>query len=217
MATNQLVQKAGKPPIVRERGELVYKSILRHEKVLDEGLPSTKSEKAPRLYASLKKEYSNLELLFTNNREVGVVLINSIKVKSLTQELYLQGLGLMVRILNTLQQGDLTDVSVLKEDTASLEGDLSKLDPSSNLYSLVQERIERNTKSIRLLKQYTDRQEELLCEASLCRDSIREIRLELPELLGHKAKDETDKVLLELRTRVEFAQRVQQEYQRQGI
>ena len=42
-------------------------------------------------------------------------------------------------------------------------------------------------------------------------------RLELPELVNHKVGEELDKVMLELRTRVGFAQKVQEELVRQGL
>jgi len=176
------------------------------EKGLDEGL---------KVLLGLKKEYDTLEQLFVG-RGTQDTLIDADKVRKLTGSLYLQGLKLLTQALDTAQQLGGTNTTVLELENKDLKEDLEKAG-SETLRGMIQERLDRNNKSLKIVKGYRDKLDEIFCQVGLSKDSIREIRLELPELLTHKPKDEMDKTLLELRTRIEFAQRVHEEYNRQGL
>jgi hypothetical protein len=177
-----------------------------------EGLNFPELQKA---FNSLKSEYEGIGLLLNNNTLRTNKLVNIDRLKALSDELYSQGLNLLTPIIDLKQQLDRTDIGDLEEETKELA--LVVETGSPRMKALLQERLEKNTNSLKLVKGFKDRINELLCQVKLCRESIREIRLELPEILNHTSSSELEKVMLELQTRVSFAQRVRNEYIRQGV
>jgi hypothetical protein len=166
-------------------------------------------------FLGLKKEHDALLPLLTN-RAVADTLVNTDRLKTLTDSLYSQGLTLLLQTLDISQQVGATNTTALELENKELNEELERCN-SPTTKALIEERLSKNTNSLKLVKQHRDRLDEILMQVGLCKDSIREIRLELPELLNHKSQDDLDKVILELKTRIEFAQRVHEEYNRQGL
>lgn len=216
MVPNQLIQDSTKQPILKTKEEALRRDTILKERELEEGLTRLGFEGGLRVFGKLRDEYSNLGTILVS-RGIDDALINSKRLSTLTSSLYRQGLGLLVKVLNTYQQQEVTDTDSLITENEELKGELSKYSTDSRMYSLVSERISRNANSIKTVKSFKDKLDELFMEVRLCIDSIREIRLGLPELMSSKPRDELDKALLELRTRMEFAQRVQAEYASQGV
>jgi len=212
---NQLIQKKGKTPIGKETPKpiIVSPSIINLESKLQQGFGNFNEGMAA--FLGLKKEHDALLPLLTN-RAVADTLVNTDRLKTLTDSLYLQGLTLLLQTLDISQQVGATNTTALELETKELKEDLDKCS-SASIKTMIEERLEKNTKCLKLVKSHRDRLDEILMQVGLCKDSIREIRLELPELLNHKAQDELDKVMLELKTRIEFAQRVHEEYTKQGL
>jgi hypothetical protein len=209
---NQLIQDPNKQPI--KKIEITIGVSSREKKLLD-GFIRLGFKEGVKALQNLKNEYDNLKLIFDNN-DMNNTLINAERIKKLTDNLYSQGLDLLMPALDISQQLAVTNIDNLTDENKELEEELKKCNKET-LALIIKERLEKNTKSIGLVKKYRDRADELFGQVGLCKDSIREIRLELPELMSHKPKDELDKIMLELKTRVEFAQRVHEEYARQGI
>lgn len=212
---NQLIQKKNKPPIGRDKPQPVVASpsITNLESKLQQGFGDF--NEGMLAFTGLKKEHDALLPLLTN-RAVEDTLVNTDRLKTLTDSLYLQGLALLLQTLDISQQVGATNSTALELENKELNEELERCN-SQTTKALIEERLSKNTNCLKLVKQHRDRLDEILMQVGLCKDSIREIRLELPELLNHKAQDELDKVMLELKTRIEFAQRVHQEYTRQGL
>jgi hypothetical protein len=212
---NQLIQKQGKKPITKPELVIVRDNTTSLERRLQAGFEKSQFDKGLKAFTGLKKEQEALMPLVVN-RDLGGSLINLERVKSLTESLYLQGLTLLLQTLDISQQVGATNATALELENKELREELER-NTTSTLQAMIEERLAKNIKSLKLVKSHRDRLDEIFCQVGLCKDSIREIRLELPELVAHKPKDELDKTLLELRTRIEFAQRVQDEYKRQGL
>ena len=210
---NQLIQKKNKPVIVREVKE---SSAAITEQRLRDGFNYAKSEEGLKYLTKLEEEYKGLRYLLDNSSIEDTVL-NLKRISKLTSDLYQQGLNFLSQALNITQQLSTSSREDLITENKELKTELEKCKPDSTIHKLVTERLSHNAKSLSKVKEFREKLDEYFCQVGLCRDSIREVRLGIPELLGNKPKDEFDKAMLELRTRVELAQRVQAEYTRQGI
>lgn len=212
---DQLIQKKGRKAIPSS-GRIQLGSFASVEESLQEGFARVKSEEGARKLTRLKTEYDGLQSLLVGSKLEDTVL-NLDRVAKLTSKLYQQGLGFLAQALSTAKQLDTSSPAILLEESKELEESLVKSKPGSTLHGMITERLEKNTKSLSIVKEFGEKLDEYFCQVGLCRDSIREIRLEVPELLGNKPQEELDRVMLELRTRVDFAQRVQKEYDKQGL
>lgn len=211
MAPNQLLQDPNKKPILR-----TVNVVLSLEDRLQKGLTKFDHQQGLRIFKSVREESLNLASIISGGN-INETLLNLGKIKSLTGDLYQQGLKFLSQTLDVLEQVGATDMDGMRVEKLELEANLPKYEPGSVMHSTISERLVKVTSSLKLVKSYSDKTDELLYQAELCRDSIREIRLQLPELMGQKSRDELDRVMLELRTRMEFAQRVQTEYKAQGL
>jgi hypothetical protein len=211
---NQLIQKKDRPPIIKLESQVVYETNILVEKKLQDGFTSLDYQRGLKNINSLKVEYDNLAKLYINRDSIGS-LVNIDRIKKLTDSLYYQGLQFLDNTLSLVQQLAVTDVGNIASETGELEGQLESC--NDVLKPIITERIAKNKKAMATIKEYNDRIDETLSQAGLCKDSIREIRLELPELLTYKSKDEYDKVVFELNTRIDFAQRVKEAYIKEGI
>ncbi len=212
--TNQLIQKKNKSPIVKPTIQINYDDTTLLENKLAEGFSKLDNKSGEKAFNSLKSEYDSLKLIF-NNSPIGDSIINIDKINKLTSSLYLQGLKLLSSSLEYIRQLSTADYVLMETELTCLEDELKTC--SNNLKSIVQERIEKNKKSLQIVKGYRDKIDELLCQVGLCKDAIKEIRLELPALMAHKPKDEFDDILNELNSRMKYAQRVKDEYEKQGL
>lgn len=212
---NQLIQKKNKPLITKTILELPIDSALTEER-LRKGFEKIQSEKGLGYLSKLETEYKGLKLLLENGR-IEETVLNLKRISKLTSSLYQQGLSFLSQALNVAEQLNTSSRDNLLAESEELKTELGRCTPGSTLYNMVTERLASNAKSLSTVKGYSEKLDEYFCQVGLCRDSIREIRLEIPELLGNKPKDEFEKVMLELRTRVELAQRVQAEYTKQGV
>jgi len=186
------------------------------ERKLKEGFEKSKSSQGLKYLSRLEEEYKSLKSLLDGSNIEDTVL-NIGKVSKLILSLYQQGLSFLTKTLNIVKQLDTTSKDALLNERGELNSELKKLTPGSLLHGMVTERLSSNEKSLAIVKNYSEKLDEYFCQVGMCTDSIREIRLGIPELLDNKPKEEFDKILLELRTRVELAQRVQAEYNKQGI
>jgi hypothetical protein len=211
---NQLIQKPNRPPIKKTEQEVIYQGINIQEKRLGEGFTSADYQVGLKAYNKLKSEHDSLKLLF-ENKTLGDSIVDIPKIQKLTDSLYSQGLRLLTSALDSVQQLGNTNAVDMELEVIELEKELENC--SDKLKLIIEERIGKNKKSLETVKGYRDRIDEYICQAGLCRDSIREIRLELPELMSHKPQDEYDKLILELNTRIAFAQRVKVEYDKRGL
>jgi hypothetical protein len=212
---NQLIQRKGKPPIGRDKPQpvVISPSVTSLEGKLQQGFGDFNEGMSA--FLSLKKEHEALFPLLTN-RAVADTLVNTDRLKTLTDSLYLQGLTLLLQTLDISQQVGATNTTTLELENKELKDDLDKCS-TPTLKAMIQERLDKNTNCLKLVKSHRDRLDEILMQVGLCKDSIREIRLELPELLSHQSQDDLDKIMLELKTRIGFAQRVHEEYTKQGL
>jgi len=203
---NQLIQdpnKLAKPSI--------SVSLLEEFKVLG-------FERGERSLRKLEGINSELNKIFIRNPDISTSLVNTKRIKELTSDIYSQGIHLLETLLETVRQSGITNQIELQKEEEELEEELRRqVIKEGSLYSLIQERLGKIKKNLGLTKRNSDKVDEVLCHVGLCIDSLREICLEIPELISHRSKDDFDKVMLELNTRIEYAQRVKTEYDKQGI
>jgi hypothetical protein len=166
---------------------------------------------------NLVKVNTDLGRIFANGSNIDESLIDAVKVKKLTQDVFMQGIHLLENTLEIAQQSSIGNLAELRAENDELLSELKGKTKDSSIYSIIKERLEKNQKNIDLIKRKSDRIDELLCNAGLSTDALREIALGLPELVKHKSKDEFDGVVHELNERIGFAQRVKAEYERQGL
>jgi len=211
---NQLIQKKDRPNLVekKELPPILYQT----EKKLREGFERVHSEVGLKHLSKLEAEYRGLRSILDSSKIEDTVL-NIGRISKLTSELYQQGLNFLTQALNVANQLTTSSREDLVAESKELGAELSKSSPGSTVYKMVTERLASNNRSLGTIKGFNEKLDEYFCQVGLCRDSIREIRLGIPELVGNIPKDEFNKIILELRTRVELAQRVQAEYTRQGI
>lgn len=212
---NQLIQKKGKTPVVKVVLESPLVLTLTEDK-LKEGFNRAKSERGLGYLSKLEVEYRGLQSLL-DNRKTENTLLNLDRISKLTGDLYQKGLNFLLKALNISEQLGTSSKEALLVESEELRSELNKCTPGSTLYNMVTERLASNAKSLSTIKSFSEKLDEYYCQVGLCRDSIREIRLGIPDLLSNVPKEELDKIIFELRTRVELAQRVQAEYTRQGI
>lgn len=211
---NQLIQKKDREPVRREA--VTSGSALTLEKRLEAGFTKAEFSEGLKVFSRIKKEHDLLRPLLQDSGALNS-LVNLKRIGQLTENLYLQGLSRLMQALDISEQLGQTNADTLEVESRELKEKLEGHEPGSTLHNMITERLEKNAKGLKTVKEHRDRMDEVLMEAGLCRDSMREIRLELPELVGHRSKDELEKVMLELRTRIDFAQRVHEEYTKQGL
>ncbi len=166
-------------------------------------------------YTKLNDVYTKLDEILNSGTNDSIINID--KIKKLTSEIYIQGISILKQVLQIAQQTTVINVEELNNETQDLKNELSKCEINGTMYKIVNERIEKNSKLLSIVKKNNDNVDELLSQVGLYTDSLREICLELPELVNHKAKDDYDKIMIELDTRINYAQRVKEEYEKQGI
>ena len=166
----------------------------------------------------LESVTSDLKGIFTRNPDLETSLVNTGRIKELADSLHLKGISFLSDTLRIARQSNPVSLLELAEQVEDLETQLEKhAEEKGTVYSLILERLEKNRHNLALVKKSSNKVDELLCHVGLCVDSLREICLELPELIGHKSRDDFDKVVLELNSRIDYAQRVKAEYDKQGI
>ena len=204
---NQLIQDPAKLP--KTRG--ISLSLAQEFEALG-------AERGSRALRKLESVNSDLVGLFARVSGIDESLVNIARMRELTTSVYERGISLLSSTLEIVKQTGVASQFELMKECEELEEELLRYkDSKVSMYLRIQERLDKNTRILELVKGNADRLDETLANVGLCIDSLREISLELPELISHKSEDGFDKVLLELKTRVEFAQRVKEEYSRQGL
>lgn len=212
MAPDYITQDPNKKPIQRKPIEAATFTIENFDQILNLKLKGKQHED----YLELKKEYTGVQELLVGTN-IQDTVINTPRIRDLTKDLYSRGLVFLNQAWDISSQLSNTDINILRKENEELNRNLLDQDKDSTLYSLIAERLDKNNKALKLVKGCNEKLDELDARIGLCTDSIREIRLELPELLNNKSQDETDKVMMELKLRVDYAARVQAEYKRQGL
>ncbi len=209
--TNQLIQDPKKLKLTQIPIQHIESKIdiisLDTEDILDV-FRKMKFARGLKILLELQSEYDKI----INVSDTKETLINTNRIKQLATDIYNQGISLLsqVKTIAVVNTENLTkEIEELSEELATCR--------KETLRVLIEQRLEINKRNLTTAKKSKDRVDELLCEVELCTDSIREITLTLPELVEHKPKDEFDKILLELNARIEFAQRVKDEYVKQGL
>ena len=202
---NQLIQDPNKLPKVYSIDNLLSE------------FNSLGLSKATVALKKLSKVNTDLSRIFLNGPNIEEALVNISRVKKLTQDIFMEGVHLMENALEVAQQTNIGNLAELKIENDELLTELKDKKEGSSLHSLIKERLEKNQKNIAIIKQKNDRIDELLLHVGLCTDALREICLQLPELVRHKGKDEFDATVAELDERIGFAQRVKAEYVKQGL
>ncbi|GAH35813.1 unnamed protein product, partial [marine sediment metagenome] len=135
-------------------------------------------EEGLKVFTRIKKEHTALRPMLENREELES-MVNLDRIRQLTGSLYMQGLGLLTQALDISQNLGQTNISTLELETKELQEKLEGQEQGSALHSMITERLENNAKSLNLVKGRRDKTDEILMEAGMCRDSMREIRLEL--------------------------------------
>ena len=218
--TNQLIQHKNKLSLVNNN-QLVPKQTLQPidtivslEKKLMGGFAQLQNLQGMKAFESLKSEYDLLQIILQSSPQDNSI-IDVAKIQKLTNELYPKGLKLLSSAMITQKELSNIDIGNLEMDVAELKSEYETC--SDKLKPVVQERINKINSSLEVVKGFRDKTEELLNEVGLCKDTIRELRLKLPELMSHKPKDDFDIIRHEIDKVVCFAERVKKEYDKQGI
>lgn len=189
---------------------------------LDKGdslLLELKSLNFKRGVSSLEKLCSvktSIKSILSEVSDTSKSLLNVERVDKLVEDLYLQGLAIYSSIVDILSRGGDSSSKELNSEIEELQNRLST-ETSDVVRKLLEERLGANKRNLSLSKGSTDRLEELLCYAGLCYDSLKEVYLKLPNITNLNARDSFDKAVIELKSRLEYAERVKKEYERQGI
>lgn len=216
MAPNQLIQDPNKLPVKRLETGTVWPSGLPKTTDINLGRDFKKYPEGLVAFKDLNEEYEGLSTIF-KSRGLDNSLVNTKKIGDLASGLYTQGTSLLVKTLSLFQQRDISDLKEITDQTTELKSELTKYTEGTTMYSMISDRINKNTSSIKLVKGVQNQIDEALMQTGLCTDSIRELRLQLPSLMGHLPQDEFNKAITELNVRIDYAQRVQAEYRRQGL
>jgi len=214
---NQLIQNKNKSSVVKQSSQqtpLPIDTILSLEKKLMGGFAQIQNSQGMKSFESLKSEYDLLQLVLQNSPQDNSI-VDVTKIKKLTNELYPKGLKLLSSAMMTQKELSSIDIGNLEMDIAELKAEYNTC--SEKLKPVVQERINKINSSLETVKGFRDKTEELLNEAGLCKDTIRELRLKLPDLMSHKPKDDFDMIRHEIDKVIGFAERVKKEYDKQGI
>ena len=214
---NQLIQNKNKSSVVKQSSQqtpLPIDTILSLEKKLMGGFAQIQNSQGMKSFESLKSEYDLLQLVLQNSPQDNSI-VDVTKIKKLTNELYPKGLKLLSSAMMTQKELSSIDIGNLEMDIAELKAEYNTC--SEKLKPVVQERINKINSSLETVKGFRDKTEELLNEVGLCKDTIRELRLKLPDLMSHKPKDDFDMIRHEIDKVIGFAERVKKEYDKQGI
>jgi hypothetical protein len=214
---NQLIQNKNKSSVVKQSPPQIIPhvdTILSLEKKLMGGFAQIQNSQGMKSFESLKSEYDLLQLVLQNSPQDNSI-VDVAKIKKLTNELYPKGLKLLSSVMVTQKEMSNIDIGNLEIDIAELKAEYDTC--SEKLKPVVQERINKINSSLETVKGFRDKTEELLNEAGLCKDTIRELRLKLPDLMSHKPKDDFDMIRHEIDKVIGFAERVKKEYDKQGI
>lgn len=189
---------------------------IKIEKTLPDKLQEAKFDRGVKTYNNLKSEYEGVLGLFSG--KVNTTLIDTSKVKKTTEEIYKKSLDFLNLGLELYKQLNVTDYENLKAEIGELESSLENFkDTTSASYRILREALDKKNQMLGLMKKNKEKIDELFGQISLCKDAIMEIRLGLPELLYHQSADEVDKVIADGRERLNFGQRLLEEFKREGL
>jgi hypothetical protein len=179
-------------------------------------LKDSNFDKGQRVFTSLKAEHDGIIQLFSGSK-VNDTLINVEKTKSAVEDVYSKGLTFIEQATLVSKQIGTTDVNTLQLETDELTEQLKNHPVESTVGKTLKQVIDKNANILSLVKKNKDSIDELLCQVSLCKDSIEEIRLTLPSLINYTSADDLQKPIAELQQRVDFAQKLHDEFKAQGL
>ena len=179
-------------------------------------LKDTNFAKGQKSFAELKAEHDGLVMLFAGSK-VNDTLINVEKTKSATEDIYAKGLSFIEQAVTTSKQVDITNYDTLKMETDELGENIKDKAQDSALYKVLKQTIDKNNNILALVKKNKDHIDELLCQVTLCKDSIGEVRLTIPSLINYTSADDLQKSIAEVNQRVDFAQKLSNEFKAQGL
>ena len=179
-------------------------------------LKDTAFTKGQKSFAELKAEHDGLVMLFAGSK-VNDTLINVDKTKSAIEDIYAKGLSFIEQAVTTSKQVDITNYDTLKMETDELAENIKDKGQDSALYKVLKQTIDKNNNILALVKKNKDHIDELLCQVTLCKDSIEEVRLTIPSLINYTSADDLQKSIAEVNQRVDFAQKLSNEFKAQGL
>ena len=218
--TNQLIQDPNKIGIKPTSTITITSNIttlFSKKKTESIDFDSISFAKGTKSLSKLNTIHQQVLDMFSNDVSINFSLVDVAKVKGLELDIYNQGINVLKQVYEIASQLQQTKIDELNETHADLTSKLATLDKSSPMYSLMNDRLDINNKSLGMIKKYNDRTDELLCQVDLYIESISEMCLELPELINHQAQGDMDAKIRELNDRIAMAQRIKDEYNKEKI
>ena len=179
-------------------------------------LKTAKFDKGQKAFNSLKSEHDGIVLLFAGSK-VNDTLLNVDRTKSAVEDVYTKGLSFIEHATIVSKQTEVSDTNALQLETDELTEQLKNHPLDSTVGKTLKQVIDKNNNILGLVKKNRDSIDELLCQVSLCKDSIEEIRLTLPGLLNYTSADDLQKSIAEVDQRVGFAVKLKDEFKAQGL
>ena len=219
--TNQLIQDPNKVGIKPMKAEETtkypqeYVPIMKQTPLTMLDFNSISFPRGTKTLSKLNTTHSQILDIFKG--QIDNSLINTDKMKSLELDIYNQGIKVLKQVFEIASQLQKSKVDELNTTHDELTKQLEELDKTSPMWSLTNDRLEINNKSLGMIKKYNDKIDELLCQVDLYNESISEMCLELPDLLNHTSKDDMSLKLVEINNRMEIAQKVKNEYDKEGV
>jgi len=218
--TNQLIQKPNKKKLTPSTPEVRFHPtdisvVVSMETKLSNELTDCHFDKGIRAFQNVKSEMDHLKIIVDGANPT--TLIDVGKTYKVATDIYSKCLNFLSLSLQIYGQLEGTDYDSLKAENQELKAKVSEHFDNPIIYKTLVQAVDKNDKIISLFKKNSDRIDELFAQISLCKDSIMEIRLTLPELLNHESKDDLDRALVESKDRIEFGQRLLEEYKAQGL
>lgn len=173
-------------------------------------------ERATKLYTGLQTEIKEIQSLLTSMSSNNS-LIDVKKTWTSISDIHSKALKFLDQASNIYRQTTNTNYEELLYDNMELETRLKECEPGTALYRTVVSAIDKNKSLMDLIKHNKDKTDELLYQVDICKDAMSEVRLSLPELVGHQSTDELQQSVTNLKNRVEFAQRLGREFDSQGL
>ncbi|OGO20492.1 MAG: hypothetical protein A2144_03130 [Chloroflexi bacterium RBG_16_50_9] len=200
-----------------DAGTLQWDETRALELKLEAGFNEIKMDQGMSVFRDLKGEYDALKQIYLGDSFTDASLINTAKMKETIVKVYRKALDLLTTVLDLSRQVSTIDISHLEQKNREIEQEIKAKEAQNLPVLALKDKLDRNIENITAARTTCGKVDGLLHQVNLCERLLRKARFEIPELIVHRPREDFDQMIAELEGRIGLAQKLKEEYDKQGI